>query len=154
MQEEQTQECNKCGAVHPISHYYTITQKNGTLYTYKYCRTCHYKKTKPVRAQWVKDNHRRTMELQLKATTKHLNSQKGGVYLIKTDIGDYVGHSKHLKYRISQHNSYTQLATATAKGGKILSFEVLEYIEDRELRKEREKYWIRKLKPALNFRVG
>tara|TARA_B100000902_G_scaffold389079_1_gene435654 strand:+ start:2472 stop:2936 length:465 start_codon:yes stop_codon:yes gene_type:complete len=154
MQEEQTQECNICGAVHPISHYYTITQKNGTLYTYKYCRTCHYKKTKPIREQWIVDNHERTMELQLKATMKHLSKQKGGVYLIKTNIGDYVGHSKHLKYRISQQNSFSQNLSVVKKGGKILGYEVLEYVEDREERKEREKYWIRKLKPALNYRVG
>lgn len=154
MQEEQTQECNICGAVHPIEHYYTITQKNGNFYRYKYCRTCHYHKTRPIRAKWSKENPERFDKLTYKAVRNHLDKQKSGIYLIKTDKGLYVGQSKHMKFRVSQQNTYKSPYSVRGKGGTILSWEVLEYVEDREKRKDREKYWIRKLKPALNYRIG
>lgn len=154
MAEQQTQECNICGAVHPLDHYYTITQKNGKLYRYKYCRTCHYHKTIEPRKTFKKKYPKRLTKLQSQATRRHLDKQTAGVYLMETTLGLYVGHSSHIKFRISQHKNLTHPHSIVTKGGEVLNWVMLEEIDDYDLRREREKYWIRKLKPALNFRVG
>jgi len=154
MAEQQTQECNICGAEHPLDHYYTITQKNGNFYRYKYCRTCHYHKTREPRKNFAKKYPKRMMKLQSQATRRHLDNQTAGVYLMETTIGLYVGHSSHVKFRISQHNSDSHPHSLIHKGGELIRWILLEEVDDYELRREREKYWIRKLKPALNIRVG
>ncbi len=146
--------CSICGVGYPHEHYYTVTNKQGKTYTYNYCRKCHYQKTKPVRAQWVKDNPKRATKLQTKATRNYIDKMKAGVYLIQTDKGCYVGHSDHVKFRLIQHKSHTQFSVERTKNAKILHWVMLEEIDDVKKRKEREKYWIKKLEPTLNIRLG
>lgn len=146
--------CSKCGVGYPHDHYYTITNKYGKTYTYNYCRKCHYKITKSKREQWVKDNPKRATKLQTKATRNYIDKMKAGVYLIQTDKGCYVGHSDHVRFRIIQHKSHTQFSVERTKNAKILHWVILEEIDDLETRREREKYWIKKLEPTLNIRLG
>ena len=156
MSKVETKQCTRCDKVLPATDYHTIytKRKDGSTraYTYKYCKYCHYKATKPIRAQWVKDNPERINQLQYRATLKWLKKLKGGVYLIQTDKGLYVGASEHVKWRISQHRHANNFSVTKTKNAKILSWVMLEEIEDRELRMLREKVWIKLLQPELNVR--
>jgi predicted GIY-YIG superfamily endonuclease len=151
----ETKECTHCGEVKPRSEYHIIRTKrrdgSERIYEYLYCKHCHYKATKPVRKQWVKDNPERIKFLQTKATKKYIENLPGGIYLIQTDIGLYVGQTQAIKWRIGQHKHSNQFGVAE-KGGKIISWVVLEYIDDPVKRLRREKYWIKTLQPALNVR--
>lgn len=151
----ETRWCTKCEVEHPIEDFYVIKTKrrDGSIryYTYNYCRKQHYKMTKPKRKQWVKDNPERIRFLQNKATKKYIENLPGGIYLIQTDIGLYVGQTQAIKWRIGQHKHSNQFGVAE-KGGKIISWVVLEYIDDPVKRLRREKYWIKTLQPALNVR--
>ena len=149
----ETRVCSKCSKELTIDNYYTVKAKNGSVYTYRYCKKCHYKVTKPIRKQWVKDHPEQALVLQTRATKHHLQKQVGGVYLIQTNKGLYVGSSDHIPYRISQHKTMKAFGVETTKNAKILTWSVLEEINDYELRLEREKYWIKKLQPELNIRL-
>jgi predicted GIY-YIG superfamily endonuclease len=108
--------------------------------------------TKPIRKKWVKENPDRIRQLQYKASMKWLKKLPGGVYLIQTDKGLYVGQSEHVKWRISQHKHSNQFSVTKTMNANILSWVMLEAIEDPDLRRERELYWIKKLQPELNTR--
>lgn len=103
--------------------------------------------TKPARAEWVKDNKERAKELQRVASLEWRRRMPGGVYFIQTDKGSYIGQSDHVDFRLMQH----QYTNVDGKGAKVLDFYVIEQIDDRDKRLEREKYWIQKLKPDLNI---
>lgn len=143
--------CSKCGTGYPPDHYYTVTnKKTGSVYTYHYCRKCHYKKTKPIREQWAIDNPERLHKLQYKATRKHLDQQVAGVYMIQTSKGVYIGESDHVKFRISQHRSENQYGSMAGRKAKILQWHIIEEINDKKERLKREKYYIKLLQPVLN----
>lgn len=147
-------ECITCKETYPEGYFYTIytNRKDGSIreYTYKYCKFCHYKKMKPKREQWAKDNPERINQLVNKAIKKWKDKQPAGIYLIQTDMGSYIGNSAHIPHRITQHTSSQQFGVAR-KGAKILSWSIIEYIDDEDKRRKRERYWIKKLQPELNI---
>jgi len=148
-------ECITCKQVYPEKDYYTIytTRKDGSLreYTYKYCKYCHYDKMKPKREAWVKANPERTNELVNKAVKKWKSNLPAGIYMIQTDKGSYIGQSAHIQHRITQHMSSKQFGVVKTKHAKIISWNIIEYIDDETKRKKRERYWIKKLQPELNI---
>jgi len=83
-----------------------------------------------------------------KANERRRKRQRGGVYKVVTREGIYIGQSGNIKFRIESH----KCRNAQSKVGsrEVLSWEVLEYVEDPVLRLHREAYWIDKLKPELN----
>lgn len=148
-------QCVTCKQSYPVGDYYTIYTKraNGTVreYTYKYCKYCHYEKMKPTRKKWEKENPERLTELINQAVKRWRHKQPAGVYIIQTNKGMYIGESDHIPFRITQHKSSKQFGVVKTKGAKILSWHVLETIEDVDKRRKREKYWIKKLQPELNI---
>jgi len=84
-----------------------------------------------------------------------------GIYVIKNKNNGklYVGSSCNLKNRFSQHLNLLQSNKHNAKlqnsfnkhGEKLFSFEVIEYVEGKQLLIEREQYWINTLD---TFKLG
>ena len=131
--DDQGRECTKCGEYKPWSEYNKDKSKaNG--YNCQ-CRVCSHK--------YMKANRER----HLKVLRDWRLRQPGGVYLITTREGRYVGQSNHMHARVIIHPSDK---TSPCLGKEVLEWEVLEYIEDSVLRLQREKYWIKKLDPELN----
>lgn len=151
---DEGRECTICGEYKLYKdYYYTKTTdrycprckkcSNKTMiqggYNNKYAKT---DKGKASKHKYYANNK----EAFDKRSAKSIQKMQPGVYLITTDQGKYVGQSKHLKLRMYQHRGKYSVCF----GKKILKFEVLEYIEDEQLRLEREQYWIDELKPELN----
>ena len=90
-------------------------------------------------------------EYHYKATRKSMERLGAGVYYVLTDGGDYVGESKTIRGRIYTHSiSKPQLNSCIAGKHKIISWKILELVDDKDKRKQREKYWINKFNPSLN----
>ena len=137
--EEKGRECTKCGEYKEWDNFSTLKHgKNGKMSRCKKC-ACQYNK-EVLGTKKLNDANRR-----------YRGRLDGGVYKIKTSIGDYIGKSKHMKFRIIQH-----LTPSSNKHGitkeNFKEWEVLEYIDSEAQRKIRERYWIDKLRPELNIR--
>ena len=88
--------------------------------------------------------------------------ERSGIYCIcLNEVPVYVGQSKNVRYRLSQHiyfienaifnQEHKYLLLYSAKIGCMdLSFKVIEYCNQEDLN-EREDYWILYLKPSLNI---
>ena len=87
-------------------------------------------------------------EIRKEMIRKYINSWGSGVYLITTVCNNtYVGFSQYLRKRRNVHNS-NSLRPDSAIAGiyKIKEFKILENTDN----KEREVYYIKKLKPSIN----
>lgn len=78
---------------------------------------------------------------------KDLKPNMMGIYKINFSNGkSYIGLSVDIKRRMSEHNSPSENKTpcdkAINKYGKITEIEILEFINDKNLLYERERYWI------------
>jgi len=144
----ETKVCTKCNTEKSIEEYYQI-KKSG--YTYNYCKKCHYSKmTKATSKRWRKANPKRWIEDVSKAQKAMWGRQREGVYLLLTTKGLYVGQTDKYESRLNQHRFSNFKGNMKYKGAKILYTTLLEQVKDKDQRLEREKYWIQKLKPALN----
>ena len=146
-----TKICNKCDTEFPITEYYTIRQKNGNIYTYNYCKKCHYKVTKPIATKWRKDNPEKWIKDVLHAQKLWKKRQDGGVYLLQTTDGLYVGQTSCLKLRLAQHEQDQMVGIQSLKNTKLLSVTVLKIENDEKKRLSLEKRYIKLLKPELNL---
>jgi predicted GIY-YIG superfamily endonuclease len=148
----QSKHCRVCKTDKPISDYYTIVnKKTGNVYTYNYCKKCHYSKyTKHTAKKWREENPERWLEDVNKATKEYWARQKKGVYLLVTDIGLYIGATDKFDSRVTQHKNKNFKGNVGYKGATIISTSLLEEINDRKLRLQRERYWIEKIQPELN----
>ena len=137
-------ECAKCGKYQSWDNYYK--NKNFSRGRLSRCKTCQNNQVK----DYYYDNKDKCMKAIRKSLLKHpLNVP--GVYLIYSDKGKYVGQSKTMYSRACTHKSKgSKLSAVRLAGVKVLSWEVLEYVDNPELRLQRESYWINKLKPELN----
>ncbi len=143
-----TKVCTKCNTEKSIEEYYQI-KKTG--YIYSYCKKCHYyKMTKATAKRWRKDNPERWIKDVSKAQKAMWGRQREGVYLLLTTKGLYIGQTDKYEARIHQHRSSNFKGNMKYKGAKILYNTLLEEITDRQERLDREKFWIKKLKPNLN----
>lgn len=132
-----TKTCNKCGETKDFSFFYK--NKYGKYGLNGKCKQCssldrkeHYKKNKNA---------------YYKAKYRWQEKTNPGVYLITANNGTYVGQSKAIEGRVYGHNCKVNHRSPV---DRILRWEILEVVEDETKRKEREKYWIDKLKPSLN----
>ena len=147
----ETKICTKCSKELPITDYYTIKSKTQREYTYSYCKKCHYSKlTKHTAKRWRKDNKKRWYADVKKAQQAMFDRQREGVYLLVTTKGLYIGQTDKYKHRIHQHKHSQFKGNMKHKGAKVLFHYLLEEIYDKQERLEREKFWIDKLRPALN----
>lgn len=148
----ETKRCNKCSIVQPLDNYYISTnKKTGKSWRFGYCKACHYLMTKPNRKKWGIKNPNKLKKANSKAMRDWRDRMVAGVYLLYTTKGTYVGHSESIKWRVMLHQFGNTSGNVASKGAKVLDYIVLEEIDDREKRKQREKYYIKKLRPDLNI---
>ncbi len=139
--------CSKCDTEKSLDQYYLI-KKTG--YVYSYCKKCHYSLTKPTAKKWRKKFPDRWKQDVRKAQKDMWDRQREGVYLLITSKGLYIGQTDKYESRIHQHRHSNFNGNMKYKGAKIFYATLLEEINNREERLDREKYWIKKLKPNLN----
>lgn len=145
---QEGRECTKCGKYKLWSSY--NRSKHGTRGYNNQCKKCcaqYLKDNKDKfkdRMKRYRDNNKQALYASQK---KHLDSMDGGVYMVTCEEGRYIGSSKHMISRMRNHRDWNKESPVNSK---VLKQEVLEVLEDMELRLEREDYWIRKLKPELN----
>lgn len=150
---EEKRICSKCSELKHIEDYYTVTsKKTGSTYTYKYCKKCHYKLTKPNRKKWMKENPDQGRKLSTKAVREYRRRGTPGIYLIQTNKGSYVGQSSSIEYRMTQHKGGGETSVEYMKNVEMISHTILEVVPDRKKRQKREAYWIGLLRPELNIR--
>ena len=148
----ETKICSKCGKEFPIDHYYTIKdKKTGKVkYRYNYCRADHYKMTKPTAKKWRKQNPEQWKKDVRKSLHAMFERDRKGVYLLVTTKGLYVGSTDKYKHRILQHRNSDFKGNCKYEGAVVLFSFMLEQIDSKRKRLQREKYWIAKLRPRLN----
>lgn len=129
--DNKGRECGKCGEYKPWSEYWS--NKKGPYGKNSNCKVC------------VLSNNKNTERSRHK---RFLKSMDSGVYRIKTSIGDYIGESQHMKWRISEHLIPSGKSPVSREVFK--EWEVLEYVDSEVLRKEKEAYYIKLYKPKLN----
>lgn len=131
-----TKQCTKCGETKAFEFFYASKYgKHGKGSTCKECTKIHY--MRPLRK---KGNERKNIDRYRAKLTP-------GVYLINASNGTYIGQSKYIEIRLIEHR-YEKNTRSPVE--EVIDYKVLEVINDKVLRLEREKYWINKLKPSLN----
>jgi len=139
---DEGRECTKCGKYQTWSGFHKSI-KGCRGYESK-CKSCSF----TLRKNYYDNNKDYVLKRQQDWLGKY---NEPGVYQLHTDKGRYIGQSKTMYNRVSSgHKTKNQVNATNAAQAKVLSWEVLEYIEDRQLRLQREKYWIKKLQPELN----
>lgn len=146
-----TRVCTKCSINKPISDYYTITnKKSGKVYTYNYCRKCHYSKlTKHTSKKWREKNPKKWIKDVQVAQKAMFARDKKGVYILVTTKGLYVGASDKVKSRVSQHR-LKHPGNVGNVGAKILFWWILKEEPNRRKRLDLERKYIENLQPHLN----
>ena len=130
--------CTKCGEYKEWSSF--SIEKAGKNGRSARCKKC--------QVEYTMYRYNKDKTKFFKANERRRKRQRGGVYIVYTDEGTYIGESGNIKYRVEAH----KCKNAQSKVGsrEVTGWEVLEYIEDPVLRLQRETYWIDKLKPKLN----
>ena len=149
--------CTKCKVEKPKSTEYFSQRPDG--YWHSWCKICTYKNSKKYRKnnpQKVKEYNSRYINDYQK--NKKIATSKKGVYAI-FEMGKclYVGESSWLKQRIWSHNSYIKNPLSASKNRQPLYYNLQQHssyvigiLEETENHKEKEQYYINKLKPLYN----
>lgn len=130
--------CTKCKVDKPLEDFYR--HRKGKFGRNPSCKECSYKNRKQ---HWVKNRDKYVL-----SSKKHRDKCTKGVYFIKATNGTYVGQSNTIELRIANHKSSKNKLTPVEK---IISWKILEEVENKKLRLKREDYWINKLNPTLNY---
>ena len=148
----KTKVCPRCKTNKPATEYHkSSAQPNGLQ---SWCKECQ------------KENNRKKGNYHYQQLQKFWGSVSPGVYKIFDEVtGEvlYVGESIRPERRRGEH-LYKRKDTEKAYKHSIingmisegildntnLKFEVIEYVDDADKRKERETYWINKLNPTYN----
>ncbi len=93
------------------------------------------------------DYHKNNKSIVKSIVNKYQSKMQPGVYIVYTEAGRYVGESIKMERRVGNHKPWNYDSPVNTK---VLKWEILEVVEDTQLRKQREAYWIKKLKPELN----
>ena len=129
--------CTTCKVDKPLEEFFK--NRNGKFGRNPSCKECSYNNRKQ---HWVKNRDK-----YVESSRKHREKCTKGIYFIKASNGTYVGQSYAIELRISAHKSEKNYLTPI---DKILEWEVLEEVQNKRERLNREKHWIKKLKPTLN----
>jgi len=153
--------CTKCQQTKELTEFHK--HPLGKFGVNSWCKQCHTKITSLYNSGKGKENH-------LKNLKKYANTDKGkkvkdrynsklgsGVYgIFENSSVLYVGEASKLKRRIMQHKTCVNNPEISTNHKQLyyklqqhinLEFKILEETPDH---KEREKYWIEKLKPKYN----
>ena len=139
--------CKICEKDKPLDEYYFGKQ---TGYYYGWCKACHYVKTKKIRKKWVKDFPDKAKKVTRKAMRRFVERGTPGVYLMETDKGCFVGHSNSIQTRMFQHTSPQQPGPIRDNKAKLISYTIIEEVEDKVERQKRKEYYVDLLQPSLN----
>jgi hypothetical protein len=161
----ETKLCKKCGETKSHDEFSNSkAYKDGKQLYCKACNKAHNDKYNADNREYFKEYTKYYMSKN-KDRYKELmdtlfSSIPAGIYAIYHDDElVYVGSSSMPRRRLYGHfvNSInannSSIARAMAKGilkGDKLRFEMLEYVDDRDTRLEKERSYIRKLQPKLN----
>ena len=122
----------------PATREYFYKEKTAKDNLNSWCKTCYKEYTKLKR---------KTLEFK-QQQEKYVNKWGSGVYgIFENGICLYVGESKILAKRFTEHNSYN---SAIAQYLKKHSNYVIGILEQTKNHLEKEKYYINKLKPKYN----
>jgi predicted GIY-YIG superfamily endonuclease len=149
----ELKKCTKCSKMLPEDDYYTVfNKKYNSTYTYKYCKKCHYSKlTKHIAKKWREDNKEEWKQLAATTGARWRSNLQGGVYLVITDKGLYVGQTAHLLLRLRQHKNKQDKAGVTYwHNCNFITSLVIKECDDKKERQRLEKFWIKILSPSLN----
>ena len=148
----KTKVCPRCKTNKPTTEYYKNAAQSDGLQCW--CKEC------------KKEDNREKYHIQYQRLQKLWGSISPGVYKIFDEVtGEvlYVGESIRPERRRGEH-LYKRKDTKKAYKHSVingmisegildstnLKFEVIEYVDDVDKRKERETYWINKLNPTYN----
>lgn len=154
-------ECTKCHETKELTEFHK--HPLGKYGVNSICKKCHSKRNAEYNSGKGKENH-------IKALKRYLNTDKGkkmrnkyhsklgsGVYgIFENSIALYVGETTTLKRRQIQHNTCIKNPEINKRHKQLyynlqqhsnLEFKILEETPNH---KEREQYWINKLKPKYN----
>jgi len=156
-------QCTKCGETKAIKLFYKgKAYKDGYRSECKVCLKEYHKKhnqnphVRVYKAKHAMNWRSKNMDKYLTMHKHHVNKSGSGVYYILTDGGDYIGESKTIQARIYSHSVSTLQNNSLIAGNyKIISWKILEeVVPNKELLREREAYWIKKLNPSLNVQLS
>lgn len=146
----ETKTCSDCRQNLPIEQYYVYKRKG---YVYNWCKKCHYKKTKPTRQRWVREYPDKARKITAKAMRMYVDRCTPGVYLLETTKGNFIGHSKSIETRMVQITAEQTFFPLQLNTADLISYTILEVIEEKDKREERKQYYIDLLQPSLNKRL-
>tara|TARA_A100001201_G_C3941773_1_gene156767 strand:+ start:24 stop:539 length:516 start_codon:yes stop_codon:yes gene_type:complete len=167
--------CTKCKETQDLSNFGSRKNtKDGLTYWCKSCINSNWRKNsfkyKKKRKLYLRNYYEKNKELLLQNNKvyksnnlpkwkdyhkeydkKYMKQYTSGVYLVEAKNGSYVGQSHRIEWRCKYEHGNNNSPNSPVKNLK--SFKILEVVEDKQLRLEREQYWINKLKPTLNALV-
>tara|TARA_R110000796_G_scaffold43279_1_gene106405 strand:- start:143 stop:604 length:462 start_codon:yes stop_codon:yes gene_type:complete len=149
-------QCKKCGETKAIKLFYREKRNKDGFKSYcKLCVVNYATKWNKVNLQAYKLTHKKwrtkNFEYMTNNVYRWIDRCTKGVYFIQASNGTYVGQSKAIERRVTEHN---RSANKNTNIEKVISYKVIEVIEDPIVRFEREAYWIKKLNPSLNTRLS
>ena len=138
-------QCTKCGETKALEFFYR--RKDGPQGRNYWCKPCcniNNKETYSNNKQYYRSIARKFY---------HTKDRVCGVYIIETTIGYYIGESISIVDRMYNHKSGHSELKLTKE--QYIGYKVLEEVEpDKDILRQKEAYWIKKLKPNLNQRVS
>ena len=146
----ETRTCSKCKVLQPIENYYVY---NKTGYVYTWCKKCHYKTTKLIRKQWVEDYPEKARRISKITQRAFIDRQVGGVYLMETTKGIYIGEGKSIPQRLQQHLSLKMRGPLADHNAEFISLTILEEVDDKKERVRKKMEYIELLQPSLNKQI-
>ena len=136
-------QCTKCGETKALEFFYR--RKDGPQGRNYWCKPCCTVSTRETY------NSNKQYYRAISRNYYHTKNKVCGVYMLETTIGYYIGESFSIVDRNYNHKAGS--SDLELKKGEYIGYKVLEEVQpDKELLKQREGYWIKKLKPNLNVR--
>ena len=151
--------CNTCKVEKTLDNYPVNSKSpDGLGHKCKACLSAYYYE----RQEYTKKRSKENWAIYYEKNKKKINQKHRklyrtytpGVYYVLTEEGDYVGESNAIEARVYNHKW-----TGKKKGhgnfpiqAKVLEWKILEVVEDKKERLERESYYIKLLKPSINIR--
>lgn len=145
----ESKQCSKCKEVKPLTEFNNQKRnKDGKCGRCKKCVGVYLSKWyRKGGKEKVLAYQRNNPDIVKRAINKYQQDFTPGVYRLWTEDGDYIGESIKIERRLWNHKDWNN---GSPVNKPILRYEILEVVEDTNLRKEREAYWIKKLQPTLN----